>query len=153
MASHKCEKRVQTYWPISLDKEKNKLDSYLRANACISLPGCELSEDMSLSSKTIKRNTDYTNPPEIHADLSRIPYRMFQIKHWTVKTFLFRFANPITYLGAYPDTIDLSEEKKKSPSWQVRKNHSTKQTAFGFLDECHVYSGLCKTLSDWYGRN
>lgn len=63
-ASQKCEKWVETHWPISLDKEKNKLDSYLRANACVVfLPGCELSEDMSLSSKTIKRNTDYTNPP------------------------------------------------------------------------------------------
>lgn len=81
MTSHRCEKWVETYLPILLDKEKNKLDSYLRINACVFLPGCELSEDMSLSSKTIKCNTDNTNPPEIHADLSSIPYIMFQIKH------------------------------------------------------------------------
>lgn len=50
------------------------------------MPGCELSEDMSLSSKTIKPNIDYTNPPEIHADLPNILYIMFQIKQWTGKT-------------------------------------------------------------------
>lgn len=66
---------------------------------------------MSLSSKTIKHNTDYTNPSEIHAELSSIPYTMFQIKHSTVKTSLFRLAKPITYLGAHPNTIDLSEGK------------------------------------------
>lgn len=49
------------------------------------MPGLELSEDMSLSSKTIKPNTDYTNP-EIHADLPSILYIMFQIKEWTEKT-------------------------------------------------------------------
>lgn len=70
---------------------------------------------MSLSSKTIKRNTDYTNPSEIHAQLSSIPYTMFQIEHSTVKTSLFRLAKPITYLGAYPNISDVSEEKK-SPS-------------------------------------
>lgn len=112
VASHKGEKWVQTYWPIWLGKEKNKLDYYLKANPWIFLPWCELSEDMSLSSRIIKCNTNYTNPPEIHTDLSSIPYIMFQIKHLSVKTSLISLCKPITYLGAYLNTINLSEEKK-----------------------------------------
>lgn len=64
MSSHKCEKWVQIYCSISLEQKKKPMDSYLRANATVVfMPGRELSEDMSLSSKTIKPNTDYTNPP------------------------------------------------------------------------------------------
>lgn len=100
------------------------------------MPGCELSEDMSLSSKTIKCNTDYTNPPEIHADLSSITYIMFQVKHWTMKTSLFRLAKPITYLGAYPDTIDLSEEKKNHLLDTSKRNTTPKQMALLILVSC-----------------
>lgn len=83
---------------------------------------------MSLSSKTIKRNTDYTNPSEIHAELSSIPYIMFQMKHSTVKTSLFRFAKPITYLGAHPNTIDLREEKITFLTHQKTARHQTDGT-------------------------
>lgn len=50
-----------------------------------------------------------------------------------MKTSLFRLAKPITYLGAYRDTIDLSEEKKNHLLDTSKSNTAPKQMALLIL--------------------